>query len=282
VRDGERLMTMRPDGTGLREVLSGAIVEDPAWAPGGRWIALRYGTEPFGLGDGVWIVRPDGSDLRRVSGGRAPSWAPDGKRLVVETNVNDVAGTALLAIVSRDGGGRQPLVPGLEPAWSPVGGRIAFVVRSPEVDDIWLLRLRDGALRNVTNNPVQPVPLEQASDPDWSPDGIRLAFGHDDGPVAPCFRPRFHIHTIRADGAGERTIEANLPTSNIAIDPVWAPAGGGRIAFLSFLERDTSQGCSFVFNREVATVTPAGTVANLTQTIEEVEDAMPSWRAVPR
>lgn len=61
--------------------------QDPAWSPDGKWIAyVRYidGTA------NLWIVRPDGSDARALTGFKdgtdmaSPAWSPDSKRLVFE------------------------------------------------------------------------------------------------------------------------------------------------------------------------------------------------------
>ena len=58
----------------------GVVGTGPRWSPSGDWIA-------FGQADSLFVIRPDGTGLRRVSGyGYEPwaSWSPDGRWLVAE------------------------------------------------------------------------------------------------------------------------------------------------------------------------------------------------------
>ena len=74
------LYTIRTDGTDRQLVLLnsdvGAFILDPVWCPEGEWIAFSAGGE-------IFKVRPDGSDLTRLTyGGESkfgPSWSADGK-----------------------------------------------------------------------------------------------------------------------------------------------------------------------------------------------------------
>jgi TolB protein len=69
------------DTTGHAEQrLTTDLSEDhaPAWSPDGQWIAWSSGAFP---GE-VWIMKPDGTEARRLTSGGEPSWSPDSRRIV--------------------------------------------------------------------------------------------------------------------------------------------------------------------------------------------------------
>jgi Tol biopolymer transport system component len=68
--EGAALYLIHPDGTGLHLLVHHGL--NPEWSPDGSQIAFRRG-------DRIWIIRPDGSDLRRYSktgGADEPTWQP--------------------------------------------------------------------------------------------------------------------------------------------------------------------------------------------------------------
>jgi WD40-like Beta Propeller Repeat len=97
----------------------------PAWSPDGRLIAFsRCASEDTGCS--LWIVRPNGTGLRRLTDGtmneRAPDWAPNGRRLVFQADTG-------LWTIRRRAFGRRPRQltdSGVSPSWSPDGTQIAF------------------------------------------------------------------------------------------------------------------------------------------------------------
>ena len=91
----------------------------------------------------IWVVRPDGTGLRRVTESPAnrsdyyPDWSPDGSTLLFERRKLDPAaagGDEALYAVNADGRGfrqithcRSECWSDGEATWSPGGDRIAFV-----------------------------------------------------------------------------------------------------------------------------------------------------------
>jgi TolB protein len=107
--DGDRLMTVHVDGTGLRALLPGVDGFSAGWSPDGRRIAFSLARHPAGGTTlDVATVRPDGTGLRVVTDstdGTAsffPAWSPDGSRLVFTRGTPD--GCAL--VVARADGSR--------------------------------------------------------------------------------------------------------------------------------------------------------------------------------
>src|SRR3954465_9848246 len=71
---GERLITLNPDGTGVRTLLSGQHLSSPGWSPDGNRIAVADGHR-------VLVVDPITGLTRTVldeEGAAGPTWGPDG------------------------------------------------------------------------------------------------------------------------------------------------------------------------------------------------------------
>jgi Tol biopolymer transport system component len=184
----------------------------PAWSPDGRWIAFstdRDSTKPksrsgFGTihSTEIYLIRPDGSGLRRLTRAQAfsgsPTWSPDGKRLVFyEAQLAEVSkigspqrlrGTTQIATLDIATGERNVLTSGDGEKWSPrwvTEDRIGYVSGGPE-GGVEFTRGPTGA-RGAFGNPH------------WTKDGRRMVFHRDVESTWPPFRqwhsrdPQFRV-----------------------------------------------------------------------------------------
>jgi Tol biopolymer transport system component len=164
----------------------------PKWSPDGRWIAFQQQTsyDDDGMRNStsyeLWLVRPDGSSLRRSLGagvpfdasvpfimrGNAWAWSPDSKWIAfVHRNDQDTPTVNVLDLATE---GTRRLTTGTYPVWSPDGTRIAFVDRCR----IWLIPAKGGKRTLITPRPWSDTCV---ADLGWSPDGRWLAATDDNG-----------------------------------------------------------------------------------------------------
>lgn len=113
-----------------------AYVSNPQLSPDGKLIAFLYGRG--GLGDSLYIARPDGTARRRLSPafnepGRNLDWSPDGRRIAFYRQVNPSSGGyAELYVINASGSGLRRLTTGelgsenMYLSWSPDGRQIIF------------------------------------------------------------------------------------------------------------------------------------------------------------
>jgi len=120
-------------------------------------------------------------------------------------------------------------LPGCKDTTASVEGprRIVFVQRSGCCSSVIAVVNDDGS--DVTPL-TTPQPVSGDGEPDWSPDGKKIAFISDrDGPVG---NPQAVLFTMNADGTGQTKV---LTTRSAA--PEWSP-DGSRIAFRSTIGGD--------------------------------------------
>jgi Tol biopolymer transport system component len=169
------LFLIDADGSGVRRLTRGPQRDVLAqWGPDGRTIAFTRLARREGV-EAVWLVRSDGSGLRRLRTGSNPVWSPDG---------HSIAFTAALgrryAIYVMDAAGgnvRRLTGPGADAGpgdWSPDGRSLLFT-RWPlgQPGDVWVMNADGSDQRRLTRSPADDF------DPTWSPDGRRVLFTSD-------------------------------------------------------------------------------------------------------
>jgi Tol biopolymer transport system component len=166
VRDGS-IHSVRTDGSDLTRLTNLAgYAAQPVWSPNGSRIAF----ETSGVGDKVYAMAVDGSELTLLSSGPSgsgpgrPLWSPDGTQIVFfSTPGSPGAFTAEVRVIKADGSEPRRLYQGsccigtwAAPIWSPDGRYIAFGVGSLYPDQfrsgIFIMRADGTQLRMLTTN----------------------------------------------------------------------------------------------------------------------------------
>jgi TolB protein len=144
----------------------------PAWSPTGQLIAFTRADRPqpegFSL-DSVYVMRADGSGVRRLGLGFGPEWSPDGRRIIF------TGGDNVLRSIRPDGTGLRAVAPihGSNPVYAPNGRRIAYLKnfqRSGFRADAILTMGADGRRRTrIFDTAVDRYSGIYASELDWQP-----------------------------------------------------------------------------------------------------------------
>lgn len=245
---GFHLWTLRPDGTGLRQLTDGPWDDrGPAWSPDGTRIAFaseRGGDTVTGAPYCVWVVDVRTGALTRLTGRPGqqgpgqdaawedfdPTWSPDGERVLFVRATVPVPGTlraATVASVAADGSGQvttehtddsgaQIMAPAVSPA-----GRLAYL-RTTAAPAASCTLVVDGTPVAVAGD-VLPAPPRWAdgerlllnidghfrlTDPDAPDDGEEIPFTA----TLPVNRPDHRTKAYDFNSAGARPVRAlHLP-----------------------------------------------------------------------
>lgn len=161
----------------------GVAVGVPVWSPDGQSIAFVSSKGRTGFDFGVWLVDPDGTNLRNVADkGLGMAWSPDGEWIYyVESS------SGPLFKVSASDGTRVRVR--LEPMRNVIGlhdDTLYYVVERALLDGHVEFEIRaatpeDGPSHPLARVPASRVPSWQIVNPALSPDGEWLAVPLTDG-----------------------------------------------------------------------------------------------------
>lgn len=196
---------VRPDGTGLKQITAfqthgfnfsgdGLILSDdhPAFSPDGKQIVFTSNRDADNLSVPVfeqdfeiYVMDVNGTNVRRLTTSPGidtePAFSPDGSKIAFASTR---AGNLDIWVMNADGSNPQRLTSSAfhetEPAWSPDGTKIAYtrVIDTgplnlgllPSADkDVYIMNA------NGTNNHLVFGGPKEQHDPNWSPDGTKLA-----------------------------------------------------------------------------------------------------------
>ena len=232
------IVLVRADGRGLRNLTTNYRDKSPAWSPDGSKLVFERAGR-------LYVIGSDGNGLRpitplRLNRATQPAWSPDGRLIAFVRGrtiyVMRSSGAAIHRIFQR----ADAFVD--RPAWSPDGRSIAFGLQA-EGDlggSIVVIPSTGGGAHYVTDGRIgdeSSDPCCGADDyqPDWSPDGTRLALTRT---VWYCGRCDVQeIYSVGADGSSIQSITADRGYA--AFRPSWSPRGD-RIA------AETSRGAAIL------------------------------------
>jgi Tol biopolymer transport system component len=136
------LYVTQADGSNYVRIGNGT---EPDWSPKGDWIVYRSNPADTDGRAGIWRMRPDGSDNRRVAaGGSDPSFSPNGGRVVFVS----ADGTTIYTTSPR-GGNKHRVVRDSSakssPVFSPDGRAIVYSTSS----GLWRVSAKGGHPRRI-------------------------------------------------------------------------------------------------------------------------------------
>jgi Tol biopolymer transport system component len=179
----------------------------------------------YTAGNGVWLIRPDGTRHRLVEGlyKRSPDgllrltraisgveWSPDGSKLLA---FRSGSAPALVLVDDRGDVGAPVARRASQGSWSPDGTRIAFVRPERDAGHVIYVASSDG--RHVKQVGTYGQYGQYGAGPSfsWSPDGHRLVYAG-----------RWKSGLFVVDATGRGAPRSILPGARVA-SPRWSPDG---------------------------------------------------------
>jgi Tol biopolymer transport system component len=182
----------------------------PSWSSDGSRIAFHGSHAGVGNALEIFLIDPDGSNLRKLTSNTwldaRPDWSPDGRKLAFQSNRD---GNIEIFVMNPDGSDVVQLTSSDSPAsnnspdWSPDGKKILFVSTRDGDPEIYVMNADGTHVTRVTNHPGDDL------DPEWSPDG-RIIFDRDVALDGKGFR---QLHVMNADGSNVIALTV-APSSN--------------------------------------------------------------------
>ena len=165
--------------------------------------------------DGIWGIRFDGTGLTQIkTSGLGPSWSADGTRMAYYAGPNPGVTTDIFVTGPNLAGGTAVApAAGLDetPSLSPDATKVAFLSDRSGQRAIWI------ANTDNSGTPIKITNVDFTSEPDWSPDGTKIAYAVPDNITGVS-----QIAVRAADGSGGPLL---ITGARVNRAPSWSPDG---------------------------------------------------------
>ena len=164
---------MNPNGKKAQQLTNkGGHNSTPAWSPDGQWIAFRSTLDGIGA---IHLINANGKKQRALTQVSAtnPTWAANGEQIYFSSEMLGGVEVPTLFAIDVNGGNVRKLKNAAhaceEPTESPDGQWIAYVSTQDDNKDIYLIRVADGEIQQLTQDPGQEF------SPSWVPSGLSVS-----------------------------------------------------------------------------------------------------------
>ena len=277
VNGKSQLFTVRPDGTGRRQLTHGPTESvNGSWSPDGRQIVFEQSSAHNA---GVMLMNADGSDVRNLppTGYQGdPSFTPDGKQIVFTRT--DADNYDAVWLMNPDGSNQHELAAtrnavqagdtcgcDVDANVSPDGRTITYI----RVVGAWGTQqeLMSIGIDGTGLKRLTPPSFEVALKHDWSPDGKLIVFTSpgDPGPGQSA-----KVWVMRPDGSHRRALTRASQGASNAFAGSFSPNG----KWIVFRVEDAK-------GYHLARIHPDGTGLRVILTARGAPQRSSSWGAAP-
>jgi Tol biopolymer transport system component len=163
------IWSIRPDGTGLHQITH-FTTEDfpfqPEFSPDGKRIVFWESSAHGGNLAAIFVMRADGTDIRRVTPLRMdaahPKWSPDGSKIIFSNDAHLNVGD--IFTIRPDGSGLKRLTDVIplgdadfRPDYSPDGTMIVFdQLKGNHPIAVWTMKSNGSDAKDINSNGAEP------------------------------------------------------------------------------------------------------------------------------